>query len=69
MSAHDPADDDANWDYDDDEFDPYGDCAMMPDGLCGKAGSEECDFECPIMFEIIRKEALKRMAKKKAKNK
>lgn len=23
------------------------DCGMGRDGLCGKAGSEECDFECP----------------------
>lgn len=35
-----------NWeaDYaDDDEFD---DCALMPNGQCMKAGSEECDWEC-----------------------
>lgn len=24
------------------------DCGMTPDGLCGKAGSEECDWECPF---------------------
>ncbi|GGO96397.1 hypothetical protein EV664_107135 [Stakelama pacifica] len=23
------------------------DCGMMPDGQCSKAGSEECDWECP----------------------
>ena len=23
------------------------DCGMMPDGYCSKAGSEECDWECP----------------------
>ena len=23
------------------------DCHMDRNGICGKAGSEECDFECP----------------------
>lgn len=23
------------------------DCGKLPSGLCMKAGSEECDFECP----------------------
>ncbi len=32
----------ANWD-DDDE---YEDCALMPDGQCMKAGTEECDWDC-----------------------
>lgn len=31
---------------DDDE---YFDCHMGPDGQCGAAGSEECDWECPVM--------------------
>ena len=30
-------------DGDDDDFD----CHLMPDGQCMKAGSEECDWECP----------------------
>lgn len=30
---------------DDDEFD----CHMGPDGQCGAAGSEMCDWECPTM--------------------
>ena len=30
-------------DDDDDEFD----CHMGPDGSCGLAGTEECDWECP----------------------
>lgn len=29
---------------DEDEFD----CHLGPDGQCGKAGSEECDWECPM---------------------
>jgi hypothetical protein len=42
---------------DDDEFDngegdEYEDalanCGMLPDGTCVKAGSEECDWECPF---------------------
>jgi len=41
--------------YDDDDFeecdefmeDEFFDCHMDRHGNCGKAGSEECDFECP----------------------
>jgi hypothetical protein len=29
-----------------DEFESF-DCAMDRNGYCGKAGSEECEFECP----------------------
>lgn len=25
-----------------------GDCGMDANGFCSKAGSEECDFECPF---------------------
>ena len=38
-------------DYDDDldeEFDPEDECMLGPDGQCGAAGSEWCDFECPL---------------------
>lgn len=49
-------------DWDDDEF---FDCAMTRDGQCGKAGSEECDFECPTMLAIHRAEAQKRAKKAK----
>ncbi len=31
------------------DYDPMDDCHMGPDGYCGAAGSEHCDFECPIM--------------------
>ena len=39
--------------YDDEEDDPNEDdfefdCHLGPDGQCGKAGSEECDWECPL---------------------
>lgn len=44
----------------DEEDEDYLDCHMGPDGLCGKAGSEECDFECPYMAEQRRKEMKKR---------
>lgn len=41
---------DDQWDYDedieDDEVDDF-DCGLGSDGQCCKAGSEECDFECP----------------------
>ena len=36
--------------YDDDEDDEFEldfDCHMGRDGLCGAAGSEQCEFECP----------------------
>jgi len=33
-------------DDEEDEFESF-DCAMDREGYCGKAGSEECDFECP----------------------
>jgi len=29
-----------------DEFEAF-DCHMDRNGYCGKAGSEECEFECP----------------------
>jgi hypothetical protein len=46
-------DDDRGDDYDpDDDFD----CHMRPDGQCGAAGSEYCDFECPVMAAIHRKQ-------------
>lgn len=32
---------------DDDELESF-DCAMDRHGNCGKAGSEECDWECPF---------------------
>ena len=35
-------------DDDDDPDDGWVyDCGMMPDGICLKAGSEECEWECP----------------------
>lgn len=33
-------------DDDEDEFE-YFDCHRDRSGYCGKAGSEECEFECP----------------------
>ena len=29
------------------EDDDFFDCHMGRSGVCGKAGSEECEFECP----------------------
>ena len=37
-------DDPRDWDEEDGD---YEDCGLMPDGQCLKAGSEECDWECP----------------------
>jgi hypothetical protein len=39
-------DDDSDIDDDESELDQF-DCAMDRNGNCGKAGSEECEFECP----------------------
>ena len=46
--------DETNQDYDFsddyegyDESEPEFDCYMDKSGQCGKAGSEECDWECP----------------------
>jgi hypothetical protein len=37
-------DDPRDWDEEDGD---YEDCGLMSDGQCLKAGSEECDWECP----------------------
>lgn len=35
-------------DYDEsDDEEEFEDCHMDRSGYCGKAGSEECEFECP----------------------
>ena len=39
-------DDDWEEGEEEDEFE-YFDCHMDKHGACGKAGSEECEFECP----------------------
>lgn len=46
-------------DMDDDEF-FLMDCSMRPDGQCGQAGSEFCDFECPVMRDVRSQERRKR---------
>lgn len=33
-------------DWEDDEAGLWDDCALMPDGQCLKAGTEECDWDC-----------------------
>jgi hypothetical protein len=41
---YDDYDDPRDWDEEDgDDFD----CHLRPDGQCGAAGSEMCDWECP----------------------
>jgi hypothetical protein len=39
-------DDDDDGDWDDEESDP--DCGLMEDGQCMQAGTEQCDFGCPL---------------------
>lgn len=43
-------------DYDPDDYDPEDDfeiamseCGAMADGQCGYAGSEFCDWDCPML--------------------
>lgn len=40
-----------DFDLDDEDDEDFIDCMMGPDGFCGKAGSEECEFDCPVMRE------------------
>ena len=40
-------------DPDEDEFESF-DCAMDRNGHCGKAGSEQCDWECPYQRAGLR---------------
>lgn len=63
--TQDKIDDDQIYSDFDDAFDEdeFLDCAMGRDGQCGKAGSEECDFECPIMLSILREQSRKRKAR------
>lgn len=35
-------------DLPDDEDDLYDECGMRPDGQCSMAGSEWCDWSCPV---------------------
>ena len=42
-----------NYDYDDDrelEDDGLDECAMTSDGYCMLAGTEHCEWECPIAY-------------------
>lgn len=48
MSLWDDNEPDYPYDEEDNEPDEFEfDCHMDASGYCGKAGSEECDFECP----------------------
>ncbi|GAC1640125.1 MAG: hypothetical protein NVS9B14_21530 [Candidatus Acidiferrum sp.] len=45
--------DDEEFDEEEDEFESF-DCHRDSHGYCGKAGSEECEFDCPYnrMFGV-----------------
>lgn len=60
----DPFDDDPDFD-DDNESEFPDDCGMTPSGQCTMAGSEDCDWECPLMSRIIRRQ-IEAKKKKKA---
>jgi hypothetical protein len=40
--------DDDPRDWDEEDGDDDFDCHLGPDGQCGAAGSEMCDWECPM---------------------
>lgn len=46
----DPEDDfvDDDNEYEDDEDAILGECGLMHDGQCSQAGTEHCDFVCPM---------------------
>lgn len=58
----DPEEEIEDWDGEDFEDEWEFDCHMGSDGQCGAAGSEDCDFECPIMADV--RARAKRKAKK-----
>lgn len=37
-----------DWEDEPEDEDEFFDCSMGPDGYCGEAGSEWCEFECPF---------------------
>jgi hypothetical protein len=43
--------DDYDDDFDDELAEAEMNCSMRPDGKCGQAGSEYCDWVCPIRRE------------------
>jgi hypothetical protein len=49
MIEDDAWDDDDFYDDDDEPYEPGFDCHMDKHGLCDKAGSEECDWDCPYL--------------------
>lgn len=57
--------DDYEFDPEDEEDDELMDCGMDRSGQCSMAGSEQCDFECPLMLEIHMREARKEIKEKK----
>jgi hypothetical protein len=51
--------------YELDEYEAF-DCHMGRDGLCGAAGSEDCEFECPYRRDQYARE---RAAEERRRNK
>lgn len=51
IDAHNDMFDDCDDEHDDDDWNELM-CSMGNDGQCGQAGSEFCDFECPIMAGV-----------------
>jgi len=44
----DPYDMDEEFYDEEDQYDPLDECGLMHDGQCTQAGTEWCDFECPM---------------------
>jgi len=49
---HEPDEFDRDADEDCEEFDDF-DCGLIEGGLCMNAGSEWCDFECPMRDTLL----------------
>ena len=48
QQAEEEDEDDLDGFYEDEFEEAMSNCGLMPNGLCMKAGSEECDWECPF---------------------
>lgn len=56
-------------DEDDELEEALQNCGMGRDGQCSMAGSEECDFDCPIMANVLRESRIGESRKEAAKRK
>jgi hypothetical protein len=60
--------DDNEYDQED-EYDPMDECGLMHDGQCSQAGTEHCDFSCPMRdsAQFVGSKAWREKRRKKSK--